>query len=67
MKKYEAYIRKNDDLISYFEEKLSEVDAVIIHQEWIKTNENEIYRHYIIEAEEGTINPRFELKEEDSE
>lgn len=67
MKKYEAYIRKNDDLISYFEEKLSEVDAVIIHQEWIKTNENEIYRHYIIEAEEGTINPRFELKEDDSE
>lgn len=67
MKKYEAYVRKNDDLISYFEEKLSEIDAVIIHQEWIKTNENEIYRHYIIEAEEGTINPRFELKEEDSE
>lgn len=67
MKKYEAYVRKNDDLISYFEEKLSEIDAVIIHQEWIKTTEDEIYRHYIIEAEEGTINLRFELKEEDSE
>lgn len=67
MKKYEAYVRRNDDLISYFEEKLSEINAVIIHQEWIKTTEGEIYRHYIIEAEEGTINPRFELKEEDSE
>lgn len=67
MKKYEAYVRRNDDLISYFEEKLSEIDAVIIHQEWIRTTEDEVYRHYIIEAEEGTINPRFELKEEGSE
>lgn len=67
MKKYEAYVRKNDDLISYFEEKLSEIDAVIVHQEWVKTTEDEVYRHYIIEAEEGTINPRFELKEEGSE
>lgn len=67
MKKYEAYVRKNDNLISYFEEKLSEIDAVIVHQEWVKTTEDEVYRHYIIEAEEGTINPRFELKEEDSE
>lgn len=67
MKKYEAYVRRNDDLISYFEEKLSEIDAVIMRQEWIKTTEDEVYRHYIIEAEEGTINPRFELKEEGSE
>lgn len=67
MKKYEAYVLKNDDLISYFEEQLSEIDAVIIHQEWVKTTEDEVYRHYIIEAEEGTINPRFELKEDDSE
>ena len=67
MKKYEAYVRRNDDLISYFEEKLSEIDAVIVHQEWVKTTEDEVYRHYIIEAEEGTIKPRFELKEEGSE
>lgn len=67
MKKYEAYVLKKDGLISYFEEKLSEIGAVIIHQEWIRTTEDEIYRYYIIEAEEGTINPKFELKGEDSE
>lgn len=67
MKKYEAYVLKKDDLISYFEKKLSEIGAVILHQEWIRTTEDEIYRYYIIEAEEGTINPKFELKEEDSE
>lgn len=61
MKKYEAYIRRNDGLISYFEEKLSEIDAVIVHREWIRTTEDKVYRHYIIEAKEGTINPRFEL------
>lgn len=67
MKKYEAYVLKKDDLISHFEEKLSEIGAVILHQEWIRTTEDEVYRYYIIEAEEGTINPKFELKEEDSE
>lgn len=67
MKKYEAYVLRKDDLISYFEEKLSEIDAVILHQEWIRTPKDEIYRYYIIEAEEGTINPEFELKEKDSE
>ena len=67
MKKYEAYVLKKDDLISYFEEKLSEIGAVILHQKWIRTPENEIYRYYVIEAEEGIINPEFELKEEDSE
>lgn len=67
MKKYEAYVLKKDGLISYFEEKLSEIGAVILHQEWIRTTEDEIYCYYIIEAEEGTINPKFELKGEDSE
>lgn len=67
MKKYEAYVLRNDDLISYFEEKLSELNAVIIHQEWIRATTDEIYRYYVIEAEEGTINPKFELKEEGSE
>lgn len=67
MKKYEAYVLRKDDLISYFEEKLSEIDAVILHQEWIRTTKDEIYRYYVIEAKEGTINPEFELKEEDPE
>ena len=62
MKKvYEAYVViKFKD---YFEEKLQENEATMLSRILvINSNNNEPLYYYTIEAEEGIINPKFELK-----
>lgn len=57
MKKYYAYVAKN--ISGYFENKLAEHGIKTIKYEPI--NNGEIY-YYVVEAEEGIINPKFEMK-----
>ena len=57
MKKYYAYVTK--EVVDYFEEKLAEHCVKTIKREPI--NNGEIY-YYVVEAEEGIINPKFEMK-----
>ena len=62
MKKvYEAYVVIK--LKDYFEEKLQENEATILSRILvINSNNNEPLYYYTIEAEEGIINPKWELK-----
>ena len=57
MKKYYAYVAK--DISGYFVNKLAEHGIKTIKYEPI--NNGEIY-YYVVEAEEGIINPKFEIK-----
>ena len=57
IKKYYAYVAK--DVVDYFEEKLAEYGVKTIKCEPI--NNGELY-YYVVEAEEGIINPKFEMK-----
>ena len=57
MKKYYAYVAK--EVVDYFEEKLAEHCVKAIKREPI--NNGEIY-YYVVEAEDGIIDPRFEIK-----
>ena len=57
MKKYYAYVAK--EVVGYFEEKLAEHGVKTIKREPI--NNGEIY-YYVVEAEDGIIDPRFEIK-----
>lgn len=58
MKIYYAYVAKN--MVSYFESEVAKRDVTIIKRESI--NDNELY-YYVLGAEEGIIDPKFELKE----
>ena len=62
MKKvYEAYVVIK--LKDYFEEKLQENEATMLSRILvINSNNNEPLYYYTIEAEEGIINPKWELK-----
>ena len=62
MKKvYEAYVVIK--LKDYFEEKLRENEATMLSRDLvINSNNNEPLYYYTIEAEEGIINPKWELK-----
>ena len=62
MKKvYEAYVVIK--LKDYFEEKLRENEANMLSRILvIKSHNNEPLYYYTIEAEEGIINPKWELK-----
>ena len=62
MKKvYEAYVVIK--LKDYFEEKLRENEAIILSRILVmNSNNNELLYYYTIEAEEGIINPKWELK-----
>ena len=62
MKKvYEAYVVIK--LKDYFEEKLRENEATMLSRILvINSNNNEPLYYYTIEAEEGIINPKCELK-----
>ena len=62
MKKvYEAYVVIK--LTDYFEEKLRENEATMLSRILvINSNNNEPLYYYTFEAEEGIINPKFELK-----
>ena len=57
MKKYYAYVAK--EVVGYFEEKLAEHGVKAIKREPI--NNGEIY-YYVVEAEDGIIDPRFEIE-----
>ena len=57
MKKYYAYVAK--DISGCFENKLAEHGIKTIKYEPI--NNGEIY-YYVVEAEDGIIDPRFEIK-----
>ena len=47
----------------YFEDKLREHGAIILSRDLvIKSNNNEPLYYYIIEAEKGIIDPKWELK-----
>ncbi len=62
MKKvYYAYVVIK--LKDYFEEKLRENEATMLSRILvINSNNNEPLYYYTIEAEEGIINPKWELK-----
>ena len=62
MKKvYEAYVVIK--LKDYFEEKLRENEATMLSRILvINSNNNEPLYYYTIEAYEGIINPKWELK-----
>lgn len=62
MKKvYEAYVVIK--LKDYFEEKLRENEATMLSRILvINSNNNEPLYYYTIEAEEGIINPKWELE-----
>lgn len=64
IKTYEAYVADDDDLIEYFESKLDDVKDVIKNytfEDIIDSKTSKPYRHYVIEAEEGYINPKYEV------
>lgn len=58
MKRYYAYVVKN--MVGCFESEVAKRDVSIIKRESI--NNDELY-YYVLEAKEGIINPKFELKE----
>lgn len=61
MKKYYAYVAK--DISCYYENKLAKHGAIIVSRELIRDiHDNELYYYYVIEAKDGIIDPRFELK-----
>ena len=64
MKKlYYAYVA--EDLVDYFESKLLEREVIIINRELIEnTNDNKLYYYFVLKAEDGTIDPKFEIKAE---
>ena len=60
-KSYYAYVafRVND----YFEAKLQENGVTVISRDLVmNSNDNELYYYYIIEADEGIIDSKWELK-----
>ena len=60
-KAYEAYVIIK--LKDYFEDKIREHGAIMLSRELvINSNNNEPLYYYIIEAEEGIIKPKWELK-----
>lgn len=60
MKKYYAYVTK--DMKCYFENELAKHGVIIVNRELIKDNhDNELY-HYVVEAKDGIIDPRFEIE-----
>ena len=63
MKKlYYAYVAV--DVADYYESKLQEYGAVMLHRTLIRNSkDNELYYYYIVEAEENIIDPNWEIKD----
>lgn len=57
MKKYDAYVAKN--MVSYFEIELAKRGVIIVSRELV--NNGELY-YYVLEAKDGIIDPKFEIK-----
>ena len=61
IKVYYAYVVSK--VKDYFEDKLREHGAIILSRDLvINSNNNEPLYYYVIESEEGIINPKWELK-----
>ena len=60
MKKYYAYIAK--DVASYFETKLAECGGSIIKRKLVLVNDGKVLYYYVVEAKDGTIDPKFEIE-----
>ena len=60
MKQYYAYIAK--DMVNYFETKLVEHGGSIIKREPVLVNNGkEFAYYYVVEAQDGVIDSKFEL------
>ena len=60
MKQYHAYIAK--DMVNYFETKLVEHGGSIIKREPVLVNNGkEFAYYYVVEAQDGVIDSKFEL------
>ncbi len=60
MSKYYAYVTKN--MSCYFENELAKHGGIIVSRESIKDiRYNELY-HYVVEAKDGIIDPRFKME-----
>lgn len=57
MKKYDAYVAKN--MVGYFESELVKRGVIIVSRELV--NNGELY-YYVLEAKDGIIDPKFEIK-----
>lgn len=57
MKKYDAYVAKN--MVGYFENELVKRGVIIVSRELV--NNGELY-YYVLEAKDGVIDPKFEIK-----
>lgn len=57
MKKYDAYVAKN--MVGYFESELVKRGVIIVSRESV--NNGELY-YYVLEAKDGIIDPKFEIK-----
>lgn len=57
------YANVIEKLTDYFEEQSREHRAIIVARipKIDKQNNNEIYYHYVLEAEEGIIDPKYEI------
>lgn len=61
MKKlYYAYVKV--ELDDYFQSKLQECPVEVIHRMLRKSENNEYLFYYVLKAEEGIIDPRWELE-----
>ena len=61
IKVYYAYVVSK--VKDYFEDKLLEHGAIILSRDLvINSNNNEPLYYYVIESEEGIIDPKWELK-----
>ena len=61
-KRYGVYVVLN--VADYFEEKVKEFGSIIIERIPALGQNNEPCYCYILEAEEGIINPKYEIKGE---
>ena len=60
MKQYYAYVAK--DMVNYFETKLAEYGGSIIKREPVLVNHGkEFAYYYVVEAQDGVIDSKFEL------
>ena len=58
----------SEDLVDYFEAKLAEHTDGIHHvtRSWQEASDGgEVFMRYVIEADEGLIDPKYELKTEE--
>jgi hypothetical protein len=60
-KLYFANICIDKNLTNYFEKKCGEKDVKIVSKETVNSKVDKPYVHYIVEAEDGKIDPKWKL------